>query len=300
MSFSSDIKNSLCTLNVKQKCCKKSLIYGMLFSQSALDKNQIKFVTDNEKCFQLLSHSIKSVFGISPGCEAYEKLTKHGERITAYRAVFNETLCQRISNEYKGLDELFNCQGCKGLFARGLFLSCGTVNDPESSYHLEFSVSDPEKCTIIQRCFDEEGISLKITTRRGVISLYVKKSEIIEDILTFIGASNFSIKIMDVKIVREIRNNENRKSNCDAANIYKSTGAAAFVIKMINRLSADGKLDGLNEQLKITAKLRLEHPEMSMSELASIHEPPITKSGLSHRLAKITEYYEKCYGNEEE
>ena len=99
--------------------------------------------------------------------------------------------------------------------------------------------------------------------------------------------------------MREIRNNENRKSNCDAANIFKSTGAAAVIIKIINRLIDDGRIVGLNDQLKTTAMLRVAHPEMSMSELAGVHEPPITKSGLSHRLSKISAYYDKCYGNED-
>lgn len=297
MSFSSEIKNTLCGINIKNKCCKAALILGMMFASSDFEKKIYKFSTDNEKCSKLFSLMTKSVFGREIDYETYEKLDRKGSEIVNYRARFDDNLTDAFAKLYRPPlpESSFVCTNCPSHFVRGVFLSNGTVTDPSSSYHLEFSLSDDEKRKAFENILSDEGFYVKETVRRGVGAIYVKKSETVEDILTYIGASTYSIKIMDIKIVREIRNNENRKSNCDAANIFKSTGAAATVIKYINRLINDNKIDGLGEQLKTTALLRVNNPEMSLSELASIHEPPITKSGLFHRLSKINAYYEKCY-----
>lgn len=300
MSFSADIKNSLCAISVKPRCCRRALVYGMLYAQSDFENRQFRFSTDNENCAKLMSHMVRSVFGETLAYEVYDKLSRNGQPVKAYRALIGDDFSDKMSREFQSNAPAIECQGCASCFVRGVFLASGTVSDPESGYHLEFSVSDSEKGNIITELLLEESFEVKRTVRRGVSSLYVKKSEVIEDILTFIGASSYSIRIMDIKIVREIRNNENRKNNCDTANIYKSTGAAQNMIKRINRLVDDGRIDGLDQQLRVTADLRRKNPELSLSELAGIHEPPITKSGLSHRLAKISAYYDKFYTNENE
>ena len=297
MSFSQEIKDALCALGVKNKCCKAALALGMIYSRSDFENHIYKFSTDSEKCASLFSHTLRSLFGKEPTYEEYEKQNRAKEEVTCRRAVFDSELTNKLAERFPTgeLNDIFSCSMCQASFARGIFLSNGSVNDPENSYHLELSVCDEGKAENIMKLLSSEGIQLKRTTRRGVGALYTKNSETIEDILTYIGASLDSIRIMDIKIVREIRNNENRKSNCDAANIYKSTGAAANVIRQISRLISDGKIEALDLPLKTTARLRVENPEMSLSELASIHEPPITKSGLFHRLAKITAYAQKCY-----
>ena len=95
--------------------------------------------------------------------------------------------------------------------------------------------------------------------------------------------------MMNTKIMREIRNNENRRSNCDAANIYKITGSAKEQTDAINKLKQSGKFDELSDDLKATAELRLKYPFESLTKLAEMHEPKITKSGLNHRLKKLIE-----------
>ncbi len=268
------------------------MIYGMLYPKSDFESLHCVFSTESEKCAQMFYHLVKSVFAELVTFEEHQRLSKHGESVTVFKASFSPELSNKLS-ELGTSDVQIECTSCQSIFVRGVFIASGTISDPEKGYHLEFAIPDTAKYAKLSEILLEEGIALKSTVRRGVSSLYVKNSEEIEDFLTYIGASGYSIQIMDAKIVKEIRNNENRKSNCDAANIYKSTGAAANIIKIINSLIADGKLDGLPEQLKTTAILRVENPEMSLTELAGVHEPPITKSGLFHRLSKITAYYEK-------
>lgn len=301
MSFSSEIKDMLCGVNIKNKCCRASLIMGMIFSSSDFENGIYKFASDSENAVRLFSHMVRSVFSSEIKYEEYEKLSRQGKEVLSYRAIFDNNLSEAFLKRFTSSDphEIFACAACASHFIRGVFLSNGTVTDPASSYHLEFSLSDDNKSSLAESILFDEGFEVKRTVRRGVPALYVKKSETVEDILTYIGASAYSIRIMETKILREIRNNENRKSNCDAANIFKSTGAAAAIIKQINRLVEDGKIDGLGDQLKTTARLRIDNPEMSLSELARLHEPPITKSGLFHRFEKITAYYETCYKEEQ-
>jgi len=274
------------------------MIYGLLYS--AVDKNaRIRFITDNENSSVLLRNLLKSVYGVSAEYDMYDKLTRRGEKTMVYRLLVSDEIRQTLLADIIGSEllnpDIFRCENCKSAFLRGVFISDGTVNDPTKGYHLEFSVSDELHMERLISFMESEGFAVKSTHRKNIGSVYIKESETIEDILTYIGASRYSIKIMDVKIEKEIRNNENRRSNCDMANIYKSTDAAAQIIKAINRMIADGKIDGLGESLKTTAMLRIDYPELTMSELAGIHEPPITKSGLSHRFAKILKYYDSCY-----
>lgn len=299
MSFSFDTKLGLCTIPVKPLCCKKAILYGLLYSQSDMQSHNIRFSTDQEKIAQLFSSLMHSLFHSDAIFEETQKLTRRRSPIIGYRyRPPDGKELSRITDSF-AFDEplpsegLFVCENCRKHFLRGLFLSAGTIVSPESGYHMEFSVSDPVRCQALCNFLSEQGIPAKLTKRRGVTALYIKESEVIEDFLTLIGAPQAALSIMEMKIMRDIRNNENRRNNCDTANIYKSTGAAIQQVHSIRKLSDSGRLSSLPKPLQETATLRLENPEISMSELAALHDPPITKSGVSHRLAKIMEICEK-------
>ena len=300
MSFSGEIKDHLCSQHIKNRCCRRAMIYGMLYSAVG-DGGDIRFMTDNESASVLLHNLLKSVYSVGSEYDMYDKLTQRGSRVMVYKLLVGDDIRRALGTDIIEPEpinrDIFVCENCGSHFLRGVFVSDGTINDPTKGYHLEFSVSDDIRRERLIAFMREEGFGVKSTRRKNIGSVYIKESESIEDILTYIGASRYSIKIMDVKIEKEIRNNENRRSNCDMANIYKSTDAAALLIKAINRMIADGRIDGLGENLKTTAMLRINYPELTMSELAGIHEPPITKSGLSHRIAKIMKYYDACYRN---
>ena len=298
MSFTEEIRDHLCQQYIKNKCCRKALIYGALYSCITEDR-EIRFSTDNENTAHLIRNLIKNVYSCDIEYDIYDKLTRSGEASAAYKLLPSDELTEAVKDDMLssgGLNtELFVCENCKSCFVRGLFISDGTINDPENGYHLEFSISDDIKRENVIVFLEEQGFSVRSTVRRGVGSIYVKESETIMDILTYIGASKYSLEIMNLKIKKSIINNENRRRNCDMANLSKSIDASLQLSDAIKRMISDNKLDGLGEQLKCTALLRLENPELSLKELASIHVPAISKSGLSHRFDKIMNYYNSIY-----
>jgi DNA-binding protein WhiA len=186
----------------------------------------------------------------------------------------------------------FGCELCRQAFLRGAFVECGTVNAPGHACHLEFSVSDDGRCTELAMLLSELGQSPGITLRRRTSSagIYFKGGEAVEDILNLIGAQKAAFALMDAKIVRELRNNANRCANCDAANIYKTVDAAQNQIEAISRVLASGSADIAPELLE-TARLRTENPDATLSELAALHIPPLTKSGVKPRLDRIQKLF---------
>ncbi len=176
-----------------------------------------------------------------------------------------------------------------GAFAAGVFLSCGSVVTPEKGYHLEFVVPTERLCRELCEMFSERlEIEGRIIARKRASVLYFKESEHIEDILTLIGAPKSSLELMNVKIYRDIRNRVNRATNCDTANCGRQNRSALRQIDAINKIKAsEGGLSKLPDELAELAKLRLRNPEMSLSELCSLFEPPLSRSGVNHRFMRI-------------
>lgn len=297
MSFAYETKSVLSGVLIKDRCCKKAVLFGLLYPSSIFSEGDrlqsiIRFVTDNEKCASLLGSMVRSLCRTDALWEQVKQRTRRGMPQDFWHLLGGEELLSApLIEEFAAASHEFShilvCENCAKAFIRGLFLSVGTVVDPVKAYHLEFAVSEEEKCNQVCDYLCSVGFPVKITVRRGVRAIYLKESEAVEDFFTFVGAPQTALAIMNAKILRDIRNNENRKANCDTANIFKSTGAAAAQIKAIKKLEQIGKLQTLPEPLRITAALRLEYPDISLAELAALHEPPITKSGVTHRLAKL-------------
>jgi len=185
-----------------------------------------------------------------------------------------------------------SCSACAAAFLSGVFISYGTISNPDKDYRLELLLPCENSAKLVTEIMGKAGFSPKQTRRGKSHVLYIGDSTMVEDFLVTLGAPQASMKVMEAKIMREIRNAQNRHANCDAANIYKSTEAAQRQIQAITRLAEVGKLDELPAELRATAELRLLHPDASLAELASLHTPPITKSGLNHRLKKIVSYFQ--------
>ena len=185
------------------------------------------------------------------------------------------------------------CPSCFGALMRGVFILYGNVTDPEKRYHLEFSFADEVLRDAVGEITDENGLYMSRGERRGRYLLYIKDSTGIEDFFALIGANKSAFDLMNRKIVKAINNEANRQLNCDMANIKKVLSSAQPYIDAVERLRKSGAIAGLPADLKETAKLRIEYPQASMSELALRHDPPISKSGVKHRLDKIKEFSEK-------
>lgn len=185
------------------------------------------------------------------------------------------------------------CDGCHAVFLRHLFLTCGSVTNPDKAYHLDFAFrfsSLQDTCKLI---LAEAGFEFHPTIRRSRYILYVKNSTTIEDFLITIGASSAAFELMNQKIVRDVSNIANRQVNCDTANIEKQLASAKKYLDAIQYLIDSGHIEQLPDDLKETAYLRLENKQLSLVDLGALHNIPVSKSGVRHRLSKIFETAEK-------
>lgn len=200
-------------------------------------------------------------------------------------------------NEGENLDNIklsnFRCVGCKQSFIRGAFVGCGLVSDPDKSYYLELSVHNEKLAVEFIEFAKENQIFFKKRKRGSVTALYMKKADDIEDFLFLMGAQKEAFDIANDKIKKDFLNNANRVKNFETVNIQKTVDAAGKSISAVKKLIKSGKIKQLPESLITTAMLRIENETATLDELASLHDEKISKSGVSHRLAKIIEEAEK-------
>ena len=179
---------------------------------------------------------------------------------------------------------------CKASFLRGAFLAGGSVTDPSKAYHLELATAHQivaREAHILMR--DVLGFDPKSASRGGGQVLYLKQSDQISDCLAYLGAPIASMGIIEAKLEKELTNRVNRRCNCDEANTSKVVEAAQEQLAAIRILRDKGAFEHLPNKLMQAAVARENNPESSLTELASMMEPPITKPAMNHRLKKIVE-----------
>ena len=183
-------------------------------------------------------------------------------------------------------------ENCASAFLRGAFLSCGSINNPEKDYHLEYSVPYKYLCNDLLKVIEDVeqlDFSFKLVERKGSYIAYLKDSENISDFLAFINAPLAAMEIMNTKILKEYRNNANRKVNSEVANIKKTIAASMEQISAIEKIRDTMGLESLNDDLKELAQLRLDNPDLSLRALGEMLVPPISRSGVNHRMKKLLE-----------
>ena len=292
MSFSSDTKNELCKVEC-QKCCAVAQCYGIVLYCNTFSNSEVKIVTENQAFAKILPRLFKRAFGFSFDSTAKSKsgkesfIIKSPEKIGKIFSVYGyekeDVLAHHIN--YGVIEE----ECCRQSFIRGAFLAGGSVTDPEKQYHLELVTAHYNVSRETYSLLLDMGFSPKSASRSGNHIIYFKSSAAIEDFLTTIGAPVSAMDIMSAKIEKGMTNSVNRLVNCDTANVAKTVDAAQSQIEAINILKQTGKFKSLPEKLKYTAEMRLKNPELSLSELAEVFDPPVTKSGLNHRFRKIME-----------
>jgi DNA-binding protein WhiA len=179
-----------------------------------------------------------------------------------------------------------NC--CKGSFLRGAFLAGGSVTDPEKGYHLELTTTHHSVARETYTLMHESlGFYPKTAARGGGQVLYLKQSELISDFLTFLNAPVAAMGIMEARLEKELNNKVNRRCNCDDANTSKVVEAAQEQLAAIRILRERGVIDKLPQKIQQAVRAREENPEASLTELAALMEPPISKPAMNHRLKKL-------------
>ena len=182
---------------------------------------------------------------------------------------------------------------CQRAFLRGAFLSVGSMSDPEKSYHLEFDCRDDAKAKQLQEIIGAFGIESKIILRKKYHVVYLKEGSGIVDLLNVCGAPVSLMNLENTRILKEMRNSVNRRVNCETANIAKTVNAAARQVEDIEYIRDCCGFRNLPAALREMAQVRLDNPDMPLKELGECFVPPIGKSGVNHRLRKLSELADK-------
>lgn len=297
MSFTVEIIDELVSLEYDKTCCRKALLFGLFFGAERVEKKLVCAEFKTENSARLALDVLKRQFSAEP--ELFE-VKRAGRNFYCVKlnskaiANYIDTISAEEQGEDKSLFDVvgFRCSGCAKAFLAGAFIAVGASLSPEKRYSLEFSVKGEGRAELLSRLLCETVGSPGCVDRRTKIGLYYKENEMISDILSYIGASKAAYSVINAYVGHAIKNQENRATNCVLSNIKKSVLAIRRQIDAINALKASGKFDGLDEDLKYTAELRIEYDSASLAELALLHEPSISKSGLNKRLEKIILYAE--------
>lgn len=189
--------------------------------------------------------------------------------------------------------EIIKRRCCKRAYLRGAFLGGGYVADPDRTYHLEIVTESTELAMDVARIAGAFGISAKVTHNKDSALVYVKESDQVVDLLRVMGASKALMDLENIRIVKDMRNQVNRLVNAETANMTKTVNAAVRQVDDIRFIARTIGLDGLPPALKEVAELRMAHPDVSLKELGELLNPPVGKSGVSHRIRRLEELAEK-------
>ena len=292
-SFSGNAKAEICKNMPQKRCCALAECFGILLFCNSFTVSGIRVITESKEFSQSLPKLFKKAFGLEfdsqPDGDASGKLIfqiNSPEKIETIMDVYGfdkkDTFCLHINLSV--LEE--DC--CKAAFLRGAFLAGGSVTDPTKGYHLELATTHQSVAREYYSLVTEVlGFAPKIAGRGGGQVLYFKQSDRISDFLTFLGAPVAAMGIIEAKLEKELNNKVNRRCNCDDANTSKVVEAAQEQITAIRCLQENGMLEHLPPKLYQAAVARAENPELSLTELAAMMEPPITKPAMNHRLKKL-------------
>ena len=296
-SFAGKVKHELCRTPVQRLCCARAEAYGVLLYGNTFSPTEVRLITESADFAARLPRLFQRAFGLK-----FDRLPEE-ERGKLIFGITDRSKLDRIINQL-GYDPrqnlvlhvnfgLLEDECCRTAFLRGAFLAGGSVTDPEKRYHLELDTGHAQASREVAALLTEMGFLPHSVRRGGSSVIYFKQSEHIEDLLTTIGAPAAAMDIMTAKVDKEIRNGANRAMNCDMANVNKTIDAALEQKNAIQRLQENGRLERLPEKLRQTALLRLQYPEMSLSQLAEKCDPPVTKSCMNHRMRKLLEEAKK-------
>lgn len=282
MSFSKEVKEELSLNLPRARHCRMAELAGILvFSAKNKDGNENDRVEINindeavlRKYFTLLDKTLNIDKDVAECDDESYKLIK-------------KTL--RISDDFKKVDDMIFLQPCcKRSFIRGAFLAAGSISDPNKGYHFEIVAPGmlmARQLVFIMNTFD---VDAKIISRGERVVVYIKDGSQIVEILRIMDASRSVMEIENIRVVKEVRGSINRKVNCETANIGKTVGAAVRQIEDIQLIDEKLGLDTLAESLQSMAQVRLEHPDTPLGDLGQYLDPPIGKSGVNHRLKRLS------------
>lgn len=294
MTFSAGVKRELCARPPERRCCAVAEAYGVLLYCNAFTPKEIRILTSSEDFSARLPRLFRKAFGLdfdsvpnnSGGKRSYKISDK--DKISTIFNTFGVDPAMALTLHIN-LGMLEN-DCCRAAFIRGAFLAGGSITSPDKRYHLELCTAHKSVSREAYSLLLEMGFSPKEAQRAGNNLVYFKQSEAIEDFFTTIGAPVAAMDIMNAKVEKDMRNAINRKVNCDSANADKTVAAAQEQLDRIRAIDREFGIDTLPEVLQEAALLRITNPEASLTDLANLALPPVSKSCMNHRIKKLMSY----------
>ena len=292
MSFSTDVKNEILSHEITNEDNKKAFTYGMMLFSRAFSLREISMLSENYNVAQRYYDMVSDICNVQ--LELSKTKSGNGKVDVIFSADRKKIMdiwgYSSKSNTARINHGNLGEEGNGVAFLSGAFLVCGTVSDPNKGYHLEFVVPYKhlaEDLLWLISNYEDIGLTAKMTKRNSNYVIYFRDSSSIENILTLMGAANSSLELMVIKMYKDKRNHVNRKLNFENANLDKTIDASSKQAKAIQKLKDNGAFDSLDSKLKELANLRIDNPEMSLSELADNLSYEISRSGVNHKLNKL-------------
>jgi DNA-binding protein WhiA len=304
MSFTSIVKNELSKLEIN-KLEAITLLSAIIKNTAILEEDSIKITTENSSVARQIFNLIKEVYSIGPKITLrrgynYKKNYIYILEIKEKLDLIKEDLSlnTNIPNGF-----IIDDDNLTRMYLRGIFIACGSVNDPKKSrYHLEFLVDNKEYADFISDRLNSYFLNSKVLKRENKYMIYVKEAEKIGDFLRMINAISALLYFEDIRIYRDHKNMTNRLNNCEQANVDKIIETANNQVRDIKLIQSIGGMDLLDDKTRLAATYRMKYKEASLLELSEIismeTKVPITKSGLHHRFTKIKQIANKIRNNE--
>lgn len=276
------------------------------------ERYAIKVRTENISVAKKYFTLLKKTFNIDT--ESFVSRNRNNENITYTVIMKHHDDAMRVLRATKLIDDageiseelgtnrnlIVQRSCCKRAFLRGAFLAAGSISNPEKSYHIEIVCAMRQKAEQIQMLINSFGLDSKVILRKKTYVVYLKEGSQIVDLLNIMEAPIALMEMENVRILKEMRNSVNRKVNCETANINKTVSAAMKQVDDINYIQATIGLQKLPEGLQEIAEIRLAYPDASLKELGDLLTEPLGKSGVNHRLRKLSEMAQELRENKEE
>ncbi len=306
MSFSSDVKQEIARHIGEARHCKIAEIAALIQMAGEIKieengKTSIKFQIENAAVARKYFTLIKKTFRINTEVSLRRnQALKKNQIYMLY--ITDHKVCMKILQATGIIEDISKrvvrkdinpitvqkvC--CRRAYLRGAFLGSGSVSDPEKGYHLEFVSADEPYAVSLRNLINKFGMDAKIVMRKNNYVAYLKEGAQIVDLLNIMGAHVALMELENIRIVKEMRNNVNRLVNCETANINKTVSAAVRQVQDINYVERTIGLSSLPRNLEEISRYRLEHPSATLKELGEKLNPPVGKSGVNHRLRKLSE-----------
>ncbi len=310
MSFSSQVKEELFKHTGQSRHCQLAELAAIIISLGLVTEDEDrgrrlclqtdnalalrKFFTLLKKAFNIVTCILEDEPDVRYKGRTYRPVLTDNNQIEsvlgALRLIDEDGSVRSFENGVNPMVTRNSC--CKRAFLRNLFLCNGSISDPNKGYHLEFVCDYEEQARQLREMIESFDIEARIVRRKKYFVLYVKEGAGIVDLLNIMEAPVSLMDLENLRIVKEMRNSINRRVNCEVANITKTVNAAAKQIEDITFIRDNYGFMKLPEPLRQMAEVRLEHPDATLMELGRILDPPVGKSGVNHRLRKLSDLAE--------